>query len=77
MGALPLFVRALRDGALDSVWKEEGSCAVRLVPEDGVDVTVLFDEDMIPSCAEIARDGKTVLFLEITEFGYLTTDEGE
>lgn len=77
MGALPLFVRALRDGALDSVWKEEGSCAVRLVPEDGVDVTVLFDEDMIPSCAEIARDGKTVLFLEITEFGYLSADEGE
>lgn len=77
MGALPLFVRALRDGTPDSFWKEEGNCAVRLVPEDGIDVNVFFDAEMVPTYAEIAREGKTVLFIEISEFGYLTADEGE
>ncbi|MBQ3482328.1 MAG: hypothetical protein IJH48_08445 [Oscillospiraceae bacterium] len=69
MGALPLLLRALRGGALDSVWKEDGNCAVRLIPEDGIGVTVLFDADMCPEHAEIDRGGKTVLFLEITDFG--------
>gem|GEM_PF-4585937 len=68
MGALPLLTRSLRDGALDSAWKEDGNCAVRLVPEDGIGVTVLFDEEMRPVHAEIDRGGKTVLFLDVTEF---------
>ena len=68
MGALPLLTRSLRDGALDSAWKEDGNCAVRLVPEDGIGVTVLFDEEMRPVHAEIDRRGKTVLFLDVTEF---------
>ena len=68
MEALPLLLHALRDGALDSVWKEDGNCAVRLIPEDGVGVTVLFDADMRPDHAEIDRGGKTVLFLDITDF---------
>lgn len=68
MGALPLLLRALREGALDSVWKEDGNCAVRLVPEDEVAVTVLFDEDMTPDYAEIDSGGKTLFFLDITEF---------
>ena len=68
MGALPLLTRSLRDGALDSAWKEDGNCAVRLVPEDGIGVTVLFDGDMTPTCAEIDREGQTVLFLDVTEF---------
>ena len=68
MGALPLLLRALRTGALDSVWKEDGCPAVRLVPEDGIGVTVLFDGDMTPTCAEIDREGRAVLFLDVTEF---------
>ena len=68
MGALPLLLRALRTGALDSVWKEDGCPAVRLVPEDGIGVTVLFDGDMTPTCAEIDREGQAVLFLDVTEF---------
>ena len=70
MGALPLLARALRDGTPDSVWKEEGNCAVRLIPEDGIDVTVLFDEDMTPTYAEIAHEGSAVLFIRITEFRF-------
>lgn len=70
MGALPLFVRALRDGTPDSFWTEEGNSAVRLVPEDGIDVCVFFDAGMVPTYAEIAREGKTVLFLEISEFSF-------
>ncbi len=68
MGALPLLLRALREGALDSVWKEDGGCAVRLVPEDEVAVTVLFDGNMTPSYAEIDSGGRTLFFLDITEF---------
>ncbi|MBR0207265.1 MAG: hypothetical protein IJQ43_00030 [Oscillospiraceae bacterium] len=68
MGALPLLLRALREGALDSAWKEEGCPAVRLVPEDGVGVTVLFDADMTPTYAEIDRGGKTFLFVDVTDF---------
>ena len=68
MGALPLLLRALRDAALDSVWKEDGNCAVRLVPEDGLSLTVLFDADMTPGYAEIERGGKAVLFIRISEF---------
>ena len=68
MAALPLLVRALREGMLDSVWTEDGNCAVLLVPGDGVSVTVLFDGDMKPSYAELTQDGKTALFVDITEF---------
>ena len=68
MGALPLLARSLRSGALDSVWKEDGNCAVRLVPEDDVGVTVHFDGAMQPASAEIDAEGKTVLFVDLTEF---------
>ncbi len=68
MGALPLLLGALREGALDSVWKEDGCLAVRLVPEDDIGVTVLFDADMRPDWAEIDRAGKTLFFIDVTEF---------
>ena len=68
MGALPLLVRALRQGSVDSVWKEDGELAVKLVPEDDVDVTVLFDSEMKPTCAEIAHEGRAVLFVKISTF---------
>ena len=68
MGALPLLVRAMRQGSVDSVWKEGGELAVKLVPEDDVDVTVLFDSEMKPTYAEIAHEGKAVLFITIADF---------
>lgn len=68
MAALPLLVRALREGMLDSAWTEDGNCAVLLVPKDGVSVTVLFDEEMKPSYAELTQDGKTQLFIDVTAF---------
>lgn len=68
MGALPLLARALREGSLDSAWKEDGNCAVRLTPEDEISLTVLFDGDMRPCYAEIEHDGEAVLFIEISEF---------
>lgn len=70
MGALPLLARSLRGGCVDSVWKEDGCLAVKLAAEDGVDVTVLFDDGMRPAYAEIAHEGKTVLFVDITEFAF-------
>ena len=68
MGALPLLLRTLRHGAVDSVWTEDGCPAVRLVPEDGIGVTVLFDSDMVPTHAEIDREGVTLLFVDVTDF---------
>ena len=68
MGALPLLCRALRNGSVEAVWKEDGALGVQLVPEDDVGVTVLFDAEMKPSHAEIDREGVTVLFIDLTEF---------
>ena len=68
MGALPLLLRALRTASLDAAWKEDGKLAVQLTPEDGVSMTVLFDDETRPSCAEIARDGTALLFIDITDF---------
>ena len=70
MGALPLLLRALRDGALDSAWTEKGCCAVSLRPEDSVELTVLFDEDMKPDYAEVVKDGKGILFVKILESSF-------
>ena len=68
MGALPYLCRALREGALDSAWNEKGCLAVSLRPEDDVELTVLFDENMRPDYAEVVKDGKGVLFIDISEF---------
>jgi hypothetical protein len=68
MGALPLLLRALREGALGSAWTENGCCAVSLCPEDGVELTVLFDGDMKPDYAELTQNGKGVLFIRILEY---------
>ncbi len=68
MGALPLLLGALRDGWVDSVWKEDSGLAVKLIPQDEVSVTVFFDADMDPLRAELAHGGSTVVFCEITEF---------
>lgn len=68
MGALPLLARALREGWVDSVWKEDGGLAVKLIPSDAVSVTVYFDADMRPLRAELAHDGAVVVFCEIKEF---------
>jgi len=68
MGALPLLLRALRDGALDSAWTEKGNLAVSLLPDDGVELTVLFDADRKPDYAEVTCEGKAVLFIRIREF---------
>lgn len=70
MGALPLLLRALRDGALDSAWTENGSCAVSLRPDDGVELTVLFDGEMKPDYAEVTQNGKGVLFIKILESSF-------
>ena len=70
MGALPLLLRALREGALDSAWTEKGCCAVSLRPDDGVELTVLFDEDMKPDYAEVTHEGKGILFIKILESGF-------
>ena len=69
MWALPLLLRALRDGALGSAWSEGGNCAVSLSPDDGVELTVLFDADMRPDYAEVTHEGKAVLFIKISDFG--------
>lgn len=68
MGALPLLLRALREGALDSAWREDGRLAVSLRPEDGVELTVLFDADTKPDYAEVTHEGRGVLFIQMLEF---------
>ena len=68
MGALPYLCRALRDGALGSAWTEKGDLAVSLLPDDGVELTVLFDADRKPDYAELTHEGRGVLFIRILEF---------
>ena len=68
MGALPQLLRAMREGWADSFWKTDEGMAVKLVITDDTAVTVFFGDDMTPLRAELAHDGVTVIFCEITAF---------
>lgn len=68
VGAVPVMVEALRDGALDSVWTENGALAAKLIYDDEVDVTVWFDGEDRPCRAELSEQGVVRAKCTLEEF---------
>lgn len=69
VGALPYLVDALRGGYADCFWREGGSTVVRLIPEDGMTVTVWLEEkSMTPVYAELASGERVTVFCEIEDW---------
>ena len=69
VGASPYLVDALRGGYADCFWREGDSTVVRLIPEDGMTVTVwLEEESMTPVYAELASGERVTVFCEIEDW---------
>lgn len=68
--ALPRILSALREGFVETVWRQSGCLAVELLPDDALRVTVWFDDTGVPARAEIAAqsDGRVLISCEITKF---------
>ena len=67
--ALPLLTEALREGHLDSCWKEDGAAAATYILDDRLTVEVRFaPEEMIPQAAELLQDGRTAVRCQISDW---------
>ena len=73
LSSLPVMVRAMRVGHIDSVWEEDGKTVCQFEPDDQLRCTVWFDKgDMRPLRAELMTDGRVTVYLELRDW-----DEGE
>ncbi len=69
LSAMPVLVRALREGHVDSAWEEDGKHTVQLESADGLRCTVWFEpEGMTPLRAELISDGRVTVVLEIRDW---------
>ena len=68
LSSLPVMLRALRMGHLDSVWEEDGKRAAVFEPDDELRCTVWFGKsDMHPMRAELITDGRVTVYIELSE----------
>ena len=69
LSSLPVMLRAMRLGHVDSVWEEDGKTVVQLEPDDELRCTVWFSKpDMRPMRAELITDGRVTVFVEISDW---------
>ena len=69
LSSLPVLVRAIRVGHIDTVWEEDGKTVCQFEPDDQLRCTVWFDKgDMCPMRAELMTDGRVTVYLEIREW---------
>ena len=68
MSALPVMMRALKSGHLDSYWTEDGKTVLRLIPDDEYICTVWFGDEMTPLRAEVQSDGRIVVFAALSDW---------
>lgn len=68
MSSIPILMRSLRQGHLDSYCSEGEYTVLRLIPDDDYICTVWFDAAMTPVRAELQSDGRVVIYLEITDW---------
>ena len=68
MSALPLIVRAMRDGHLEISWVEDDMLAARVIPADDYVVTLWIDSSLTPCSAEISYKENTVVSVEISDW---------
>ena len=68
MSALPLIVRAMRDGHLEISWVAGDMVAARVIPSDDYVVTLWIDSDLTPRSAEISYKENMVVSAEISDW---------
>ena len=68
MSALPLIVRAMRDGHLEISWVEGDMVAARVIPSDDYVVTLWIDSGLTPRSAEISYKENMVVSAEISDW---------
>lgn len=68
MNALPLVFEALRGGYAESCERNGSESTVELALSDTITVSVRFDESMTPVYAELACEGSTVMYCELSDF---------
>ena len=69
LSSLPMMLRAMRTGHVDSVWEEDGKLVVMLESDDALRCCVWFStEEMRPLRAEISRDGRVTVYLDISDW---------
>ena len=65
---LPELMRAAAQGHIDSVWREGGSVAAQITPDDAITATFWFDGGMKPYHAEIQSSGKVLVYCDIIDY---------
>ena len=68
MSALPLMMRAIRNGHVEITWVEDERIAARIVPEDDYAVTLWLSSSLVPESAEISYKERSVVFIEISDW---------
>lgn len=68
LSGLPLMVKAMKTGHLESFRKENGLRVLELTVEDGLKCSIWFDENMTPLRAETASGGRVTIYTEISDW---------
>ena len=68
MSALPLMMKAIRNGHAEITWVEDERIAARIVPEDDYAVTLWLGSSLVPESAEISYKERSVVFIEISDW---------
>ena len=69
LSAMPVLLRAMRIGHVDSVWEEDGKTVVSLEPDDELKCTLWLEKGtMKPLRAELITDGRVTVTLDITSW---------
>jgi len=66
VSAMPKLIAAVRHGALSAFSREGDGVTMDIAVDDHITVSLTLDENMTPVYAELASDGETVLFCNIT-----------
>lgn len=68
LSSLPLLIETLHGSHIEMTWEENGLLAARLIPRDGIAVTLYITDELIPVSAEISSGEKTVVFINISDW---------
>ena len=69
LSAMPMLLRAMRVGHIDSVWEEDGKTVAQFEPDDLLRCTVWFEKgSMRPMRAELMTDGHVTVYLDISDW---------
>lgn len=68
VSALPALAQALREGHLESAWREEGLTVWELASDGELRVRVRLDEALTPRSAELISEGRAAVYLEIEDW---------